>query len=151
MKKSSDTKIFIVEDEPFFANLINYDLESNYYDGIKVFFSGETALDALKESKPKVVILDHQLPGMSGLEVLQHIKAHDPNIHVIFLSGMGPNVAISAFKMGATDFIVKDGTAFDEVRGLLKKIFGEEGKEKSAAKGSKKEKSFKVKNYPGQA
>jgi len=146
MKKSDDAKIFIVEDEPFFANLINYDLESNYFDGIKVFFAGETALEALKTSKPKVVILDHQLPGMNGLDVLKAIKAHDPDIHVIFLSGMGPSVAISAFKMGATDFIVKDATAFDEVRGLLKKIFGvkEDKPRKKAAS-----KDFKVKNYPG--
>ncbi len=151
MKKRSDTQIFIVEDEPFFANLINYDLESNYFDGIKVFFSGETAIEALKEHKPRVVILDHQLPGMSGLEVLQHIKSLDPDIHVIFLSGMGPNVAISAFKMGATDFIVKDGTAFDEVRGLLKKIFGDSHTEKVPAKGAKKEKDFKVKNFPSQS
>jgi DNA-binding NtrC family response regulator len=137
MKKSNQTKIFIVEDEPFFANLINYDLEANYYDGIKVFFNGEEAIDNLSLN-PRVVILDHQLPGMSGIEVLQKIKSYDPNIHVIFLSGTGPEVAISAFKMGAHDFIIKNENAFDEVRALLKKIFNEEN-----------EVDIKVKNYPG--
>jgi DNA-binding NtrC family response regulator len=63
---------------------------------------------------------------MSGLEVLDKIKDVDPDIHVIFLSGTGPDVAISAFKLGAHDFIVKDENAFNEVRGLLKKIFSEE-------------------------
>ena len=137
MKKSDQTKIFIVEDEPFFANLIYYDLEANYYDGIKVFFNGEEAIDNLSLN-PRVVILDHQLPGMSGIEVLQKIKSYDPNIHVIFLSGTGPEVAISAFKMGAHDFIIKNENAFDEVRVLLKKIFNEEN-----------ELDIKVKNYPG--
>ncbi len=140
MKKQDQVKIFIVEDEPFFANLINYDLEANYYDGIRVFFTGEECVENLK-LKPRVVILDHRLPGMSGLEVLQKIKSFDPNIHVIFLSGQtGADVAISAFKMGAHDFIVKNETAFEEVRSLLKKIFSQ--KEETSLD------SIKVKNYP---
>ena len=72
MNTQEEVKIFIVEDEPFFANLINYDLEANYYKGIKVFFTGEECIENL-HLKPKVVILDHSLPGMSGLEVLQQI------------------------------------------------------------------------------
>ena len=125
MNTQEEVKIFIVEDEPFFANLINYDLEANYYKGIKVFFNGEECIENLN-LKPRVVILDHSLPGMSGLEVLQQIKAFDPKIHVIFLSGQtGADVAIGAFKMGAHDFIVKNEKSFEEVRGLLKQIFAE--------------------------
>jgi len=141
MKNVNKAKIFIVEDEPFFANLINYDLEANYYDGIKLFFTGEEAIANL-EMNPRVVILDHRLPGMSGIDVLKKIKAFNPDIHVIFLSGQtGADVAISAFKMGAHDFIVKNETAFEEVRALLKKIF--------AVPASKEDdKTIKVKNYP---
>lgn len=138
MKNGSKAKIFIVEDEPFFANLINYDLEANYYKGIKVFFSGEECIENLGLN-PRVVILDHQLPGMSGLEVLKKIKASNPDIHVIFLSGQtGAEVAISAFKQGAHDFIVKNETAFDEVRALLKKIFS----------GEDETSGIKVKKFP---
>lgn len=141
MKNLDQVKIFIVEDEPFFANLINYDLEANYYDGIKVFFNGEEAIENLTLN-PRVVILDHRLPGMSGLDVLKKIKAYNPDIHVIFLSGQtGADVAISAFKMGAHDFIVKNETAFDEVRALLKKIFSQ----------ADEDEPNKVKNYPGKA
>lgn len=139
MKNLDQVKIFIVEDEPFFANLINFDLEANYYDGIKIFFSGEEAVENLVLN-PRVVILDHQLPGMSGLEVLKKIKAFNPDIHVIFLSGQtGADVAISAFKNGAHDFIMKNETAFDDVRALLKKIFSEPSEDTA----------IKVKNYPG--
>jgi DNA-binding NtrC family response regulator len=123
MKNNNSGKIFIVEDEPFFANLINYDLESKNYTDIKVFFTGEECVKALSEN-PRVVILDHQLPGMSGMDVLKKIKAFDPNIHVIFLTSQtGHEVAIAAFKQGAHDFIIKTETAFDEVRDLLKSIF----------------------------
>jgi DNA-binding response OmpR family regulator len=140
MKKDATTKIFIVEDEPFFANLINYDLEANYYDGIKVFFNGEDAIENLALN-PRVVILDHKLPGISGLDVLKKIKAFNPEIHVIFLSGStSMDTQISAFKNGAHDFIVKNENAFEEVRGLLKKIF-------SPSKEGAGE--VKVKNYPG--
>lgn len=139
MKNINSGKIFIVEDEPFFANLINYDLESKNYTDIKVFFNGEDCVKALKEN-PRVVILDHQLPGISGMEVLKKIKAHNPDIHVIFLTSQtGPEVAIAAFKQGAHDFIIKTETAFDEVRELLKSIF-----EKDKAE-------IKIKDYPGKA
>jgi len=140
MKNDNKAKIFIVEDEPFFANLINYDLEANYYDGIKLFFTGEEALENL-ELNPRVVILDHRLPGISGLDVLKKIKAFNPDIHVIFLSGQtGADVAISAFKLGAHDFIVKNETAFEEVRALLKKIF--------AVPAESEKETVKVKNFP---
>jgi DNA-binding NtrC family response regulator len=132
MKNATTAKIFIVEDEPFFAHLINYDLEANYYDGIRVFFSGEECLKNL-ELRPKVVILDQQLPGISGLEVLKKIKTFDPKIHVIFLSGQsGAQIAIGAFKQGALDFIMKGENAFQDVRELLKKIFKHPERPKSA-------------------
>lgn len=139
MKNQTKTRIFIVEDEPFFANLINFDLESNSFKGIKIFFSGEECIEQL-DLHPEVVILDHQLPGMSGLEVLKKIKSFDPEIHVIFLSGMeNPTLAIKAFKFGAHDFLIKNETALEEVREILKKIL----------KGKDKEKVLiKMKSYP---
>ena len=127
MKKDVAAKIFIVEDEPFFANLINYDLEANYYDGISVYFNGEDAIENLGLN-PRVVILDNKLPGISGLEVLKKIKA----------SAM--DTQISAFKNGAHDFIIKNENAFEEVRGLLKKIFTDPVESSS---------ELKVKNFPG--
>jgi DNA-binding response OmpR family regulator len=140
LKKDVTAKIFIVEDEPFFANLINYDLEANYYDGINVYFNGEDAIENLALN-PRVVILDHKLPGISGLEVLKKIKAFNPDIHVIFLSGStAMDTQISAFKNGAHDFIIKNENAFEEVRGLLKKIFNETVDSSG---------ELKVKNYPG--
>jgi two-component system OmpR family response regulator len=140
MKKDVTAKIFIVEDEPFFANLINYDLEANYYDGISVYFTGEDAIENLGLN-PRVVILDNKLPGISGLEVLKKIKAFNPDIHVIFLSGSSAmDTQISAFKNGAHDFIIKNENAFEEVRGLLKKIFNDTNEPSE---------EMKVKNYPG--
>lgn len=140
MKNGNSANIFIVEDEPFFANLINFDLEANYFEGIKVFFSGEECLKHL-DLKPKVVILDQQLPGMTGLEVLKQIKAYDPKIHVIFLSGQGSaQLAIGAFKQGALDFIMKGENAFQDVRELLVKILkpGTNGKSKTTGNSTRK-------------
>jgi len=140
MKNGNSANIFIVEDEPFFANLINFDLEANYFEGIKVFFSGEECLKHL-DLKPKVVILDQQLPGMTGLEVLKQIKAYDPKIHVIFLSGQGSaQLAIGAFKQGALDFIMKGENAFQDVRELLVKILkpGNNGKSKTTGNSTRK-------------
>jgi DNA-binding response OmpR family regulator len=119
MSNITTPKIFIVEDEPFFANLINFDLESKNYTDTKVFFTGEDCIANL-HLNPDIVLLDHKLPGLSGLEVLKKIKAHNPETHVIFLSGAtGAEIQISAFKYGAEDFILKSENSFDEVKELL--------------------------------
>lgn len=136
MSNTDTPKIFIVEDEPFFANLINFDLESKNYTNTRVFFTGEDCINHLNEN-PEIVLLDHKLPGMSGLDVLKKIKAHNPEIHVIFLSGTtGAEIQINAFKLGAEDFIIKNENSFEEVRALLAEIVAQ------------KNKSPQIKKYP---
>ena len=131
MSNTPTPKIFIVEDEPFFANLINFDLESKNYTDTKVFFTGEDCIANL-HLNPDIVLLDHKLPGLSGLEVLKRIKAKNPDTHVIFLSGAtGADIQISAFKYGAEDFILKSENSFDEVKELLNEFVNNKSAQKS--------------------
>lgn len=134
MKNNSQKQftIFIVEDEPFFANLMNYDLGTIYKDGVHVFSTGEECLEKLSMN-PDVILLDHRLPGLSGLDVLSKIKEYNKDIHVIFLSGQKEAaVTIQAFKQGALDYIQKGENAFEEVRELVGKVLGGNKKESKA-------------------
>src|SRR3954454_835708 len=69
---------------------------------------GAEGLAAVTESGPDVVVLDLNLPDMSGLDVFLHIRTIDARIPVIFITGQGTTeTAIEAMKQGAFDYLLK--------------------------------------------
>ena len=75
---------------------------------MKAFATAETAIDAIKENPPDLVLLDIGLPGMNGIEALRTIKNLYPDILVIMITAYEDiNTVISAMKLGAYDYVVK--------------------------------------------
>ena len=69
---------------------------------------GDEALRIMEESKFAIVLLDLKMPGMDGMEVLQHIHERDASVLVIIITGFATvETAIEAMKKGAYDFIPK--------------------------------------------
>lgn len=69
---------------------------------------GETALMKVRQAKPRVIILDINLPGKNGLAVLKEIKALSNDIPVIIFTAFGTSErAIEAMKLGAFDYLEK--------------------------------------------
>jgi CheY-like chemotaxis protein len=76
---------------------------------IEAVSSGEDAIAALRGGNFDVIIIDYQMPGMSGLNVLQWMLEEKCEIPAIVLTGAGSeHVAAEAMKLGAYDYIVKD-------------------------------------------
>lgn len=101
--------ILAVDDAAFILSLIKDDLEENAYT---VFTAdcGEKALSVLDEQAVDLVLLDYYMPGLSGLETLQAIKADArfQNTAVIMLSGAEKEAEIIAsLNAGAADFMIK--------------------------------------------
>jgi len=100
-------KILVVDDE----HLIRWSLEQNLKkQGYEVLTagSGEDALRVVREDPPDLVLLDIQLPGISGLEVLEKIKELDEDIIVIMVTAHGGlETAVTAMRMGAYDYLNK--------------------------------------------
>jgi two-component system chemotaxis response regulator CheY len=70
--------------------------------------TGETAIDLVKSLKPDLVCLDVMLPGVDGLEVLRAIRAANPDIRVILVTGHSTSDVVErALKAGANGFVVK--------------------------------------------
>jgi two-component system response regulator AtoC len=70
--------------------------------------AGAEALQKLAEVSYDLVLLDHRMPGISGLEVLRRIKQEQPQTPVIMVTAQGDlSLAIECMKSGAEDFIVK--------------------------------------------
>jgi len=113
-------KLLVVDDE----HLIRWSLEQNLKKhGYEVVTAGngEDALRLVREEQPDLVLLDIQLPGISGIDVLEKIKDHDENIVVIMVTAnSGLENAINAMRLGAYDYISKPFN-LDELSIIVKK------------------------------
>jgi len=100
-------KILIIDDEHFITFTLKQHLEQ---EGYEVFTapSAEEGLEIYKAEIPDVLILDVQLPGMSGLELLTTLKKIYPENIVIIITAFGDiETAVTAIKSGAYDFVEK--------------------------------------------
>jgi DNA-binding NtrC family response regulator len=71
--------------------------------------SGEEGLQILRRSAVDIILLDVQLPGMGGLDVLRHVRETHPDVGVIVVSVVKDiPVAVEAIKLGALDYVTKD-------------------------------------------
>jgi DNA-binding response OmpR family regulator len=99
-------RILIVEDDRRVSSLLADLLRSDH--AVRVVDNGETAVETLASDRPDIVLLDVNLPGVSGLEVLRHVRAYDPNVPVIMITGTSDDAAIAtALMRGAFAYIPK--------------------------------------------
>jgi len=99
--------ILIIDDEEGIRDSLSGILIDEGYE-VEAVDSGEGGLEALSKRTPDLVFLDVWLPGMDGLETLEHIKDKVPDLPVIMISGHGNiETAVSATRMGAYDFLEK--------------------------------------------
>ena len=120
--KTYKANIFIVEDDRFFGNIVKEVLSDSNYRVVKLFSSGEECIEHIHEC-PDIVILDHHLGKMDGIDVLRKIKGVNPNIQVIFLSAQEKlNVAIKSLKYGAYDYLEKNTSNLHRLVHLVHRI-----------------------------
>ncbi|HOY48458.1 MAG TPA: sigma-54 dependent transcriptional regulator [Flavobacteriales bacterium] len=105
------TRIFVVEDNEFFSQLIKQKLEMNDKNEVTLFHNGEDFQRNLYLN-PDIVVLDYNLPNTTGIDLLKEIKNFNEEIKTILLSGQEKvDVVIEAFENGAEEYIKKDDNA----------------------------------------
>ena len=78
-------------------------------------YDGQTGLELIREKDPDLVMLDYNLPQMTGLDVLQQMAQESLKTPVVLMTGYGSELsAIEAFRLGAKDYIIKPFTV-DEI------------------------------------
>ena len=106
MPTTVSPRILIVDDEVEITEILA-DLLSEDYDCIKAG-SAEDALARLSEGQFQLVISDITMPGMSGLDMIPHVKELSPETVVVMISGMQTvESAIGALRLGAFDYLMK--------------------------------------------
>ena len=111
------SKILVIEDDPFLANLLKLRLEKDKFEVIQAK-DGEEALKKLKEIEPDLILLDLILPKKSGFEVLEDISLNPSlrNKPVIILSNLGQTADIQRGKqLGAVEYFVKAKISIDDL------------------------------------
>ena len=117
----SSTKIFIVDDELVMRKSLSGWLERDGYE-VDTAESGEEALEKLKETRFDLLLVDIKMEGISGLDVLKHVRENDPDVAVVMITAYGSiSTAIEAIKNGAYDYLLKPFDP-DELGVLIEKI-----------------------------
>ena len=100
-------KILIVDDEPFNLDLLEQELTDQGY-AIERANDGEEALKKIDSSQPDLVLLDYNMPGLNGIEVLKELRKKECDVPAIMLTAHGTiERAVTAIKEGAYDFLTK--------------------------------------------
>lgn len=102
------TRVLIVDDEAEFANTLAERLCLRGFDAVSVGNADE-AISAIKgDWVPDIALLDLKMPGLSGLDVLEMIKKHDPDIEAIMITGHGSTASgIEGMNRGLFDYLMK--------------------------------------------
>jgi signal transduction histidine kinase len=83
--------------------------------------SGEEALEKIDRAPPDILLLDHKMPGMSGLDVLDRLATRESDMLTIMITAYASiETAVSATKRGAYDFLAKPFTP-DELKSTIRK------------------------------
>src|SRR5438445_7754999 len=106
-KALSRGEIFVVDDDPAVREILSMVLSAEGYQVI-CFADGAALLAVARTRTPSCILLDVQIPGKSGLDILKELQGEDYPAPIFMVSGQDDiAMAVSAIKNGALDFIAK--------------------------------------------
>jgi putative nucleotidyltransferase with HDIG domain len=118
MTASGPARILVVDDEAVVGELLVQVLQRAGHEAVSAV-NGLQALDLLAAQQPDLMVTDLRMPGMGGMELVEHSRALHPDLDIMVLTAHATlESAIQALKLGAQDYIIKP---FD-VRDLTDKV-----------------------------
>ena len=104
-------RVMIVDDHPMWRDSVGRDLAEAGFEVVATVGEGAQALRIAGSVRPDVVVLDLQLPDVSGVDVTRGLVAAHPDIRVLILSASGEHRdVLDAVKAGAAGYIVKSAS-----------------------------------------
>ena len=106
-RRRADRTILVIDDDVLVRqSIVAYLDDSGYL--VHDESNGASGIAWFKRHKPDLVLTDLRMPDMDGLSILRQVKAIDPDIPVIVVSGMGMVSDVAeALRLGAADYLVK--------------------------------------------
>ncbi len=109
MNNQKKYSIHIVEDDPDIGELLTFNLDKEGYR-VKLETNGDKAFDKLVENPPDLLILDLNLPGLSGIEICKYLRqnARTKDLPIIMLTARTQEIdKVIGFEVGADDYVTK--------------------------------------------
>jgi DNA-binding NarL/FixJ family response regulator len=117
-------KILVVDDHPIVRAGLRRLLSSEPNIEIREATDSKQALSLYREQRPIMVILDLNLPGLGGLELLGRLKATDPDVRILILSMHDDETHVTrALQAGAMGYVTKNAPA-EELREAIERVAG---------------------------
>jgi len=119
LKETTKAKVLVVEDDVRLRQVLveSIALAGHQTEGTA---SVEAALERFTTEKFDIVLTDINLPGKSGLELIPECLQHNPNVHLLVMTGFASiDTAVQAMKLGASDFLSKP-IALDQLTNAIK-------------------------------
>jgi DNA-binding NarL/FixJ family response regulator len=121
-KSSQNTaplRVVIADDHPFYRDGLAKLLQSNGIDVAAQAANGEAAIRAVQETAPDVVVMDLNMPGMSGLEATRQLTEVAPHTRVLVLSVSAQEDDVTeAILAGASGYVLKESPVEEVVAGI---------------------------------
>jgi DNA-binding NarL/FixJ family response regulator len=116
----------VVDDHPIWRDGVARDLEEAGYRVVATAGDGEAAVRIAAAARPQVLVLDLQMPKLSGVEVTRRVIAADPSVRVLVLSASGEQAdVLEAVKAGALGYLVKSASRAELIDAVGRTAVGE--------------------------
>jgi two-component system alkaline phosphatase synthesis response regulator PhoP len=105
----SNSKVLVVDDEPFILRSLSFVLQKGKHDVIEAR-NGEQALEMIRQHHPRLVFLDVMMPKMNGYDVVREVRADESlaDVHLVLLTAKGQESDRSqGIEAGANDYMTK--------------------------------------------
>jgi DNA-binding NarL/FixJ family response regulator len=114
-------RVVIIDDQAEFLSWVRNELERNGgFSVVGQSLQPERALALAKEHQPDLLLVDFDMPGMNGIEVIRQVREHAPSVPTILMSLNDNRVFdVLARTAGALGFVPKERFSAAEIRGLL--------------------------------
>jgi DNA-binding NarL/FixJ family response regulator len=119
-------RVMVVDDHPMWRDGVARDLTDAGYLVTAAISEGAQALRVARAARPDVVVLDLQLPDLSGVEVIRGLLTVLPTVHILMLSASGEeNDVLDALKAGAIGYLVKSAGRHEFLDAVRRTAAGE--------------------------
>jgi DNA-binding NarL/FixJ family response regulator len=118
--------VMVVDDHPIWRDGVARDLEEAGYRVVATAGDGEAAVRIAAATRPQVLVVDLQMPKLSGVEVTRQVIASNPAVRVLVLSASGEQAdVLEAVKAGALGYLVKSASRAELVNAVARTAAGE--------------------------
>ncbi|SBV29798.1 two component transcriptional regulator, LuxR family [Micromonospora krabiensis] len=119
-------RVMVVDDHPMWREGVARDLTEAGHLVVATTGEGRQAVRVAAAARPDVVVLDLQLPDVSGVDVIQGLRAALPQVRVLMLSASGEQQSVlDAVKAGATGYLVKSAAPSEFLDAVRRTAAGE--------------------------